>query len=249
VQLAQMDTLASHPAHAELSYLARAAAVDVVGTRWVTPFPDSVALWSLPIPKFGGVRELAYAHVMLGYRQFLNGNADDAERTMRETISFGFVLVDHGVTLIEALIGRVIIQIGVSGLYVVKRAAGDEAEANTLAAHFDAEQIMDRSPRRRADLPETLAALPRQVQDATLPRSLRWESFVTFNLFGACINLNRAVFPRNEQHEQWLARARTALISFPADSALFDLALQRPLFPGGERLFRCAPTREILQVL
>jgi hypothetical protein len=248
-QLAQMDTLASHPAHAELSYLARASNIDVVGTRWRTPFPDSLAMVSLPIPKFGYSRELAYAHVMRGYRQFLNGQGDDAELSMRETISFGFVLMDHGVTLIEALIGRVIMQAGVNGLYVIKRAAGDDAGANTLAAHFDAEQIMDRIPRRRADLPEALAALPRHAQDATLPRSLRWESFAAFNMFGPCINLNRAVFPSNEQHQQWLARARAALIRFPADSALFELALQRPMLPRSQRPFRCAPPRGILRML
>jgi hypothetical protein len=245
----QLAAAVAHPAHADFALLARAGRIDVNGTRWKLPFPDSLTMWSLPIPRFGALRELAYAHVMLGYQQYLDGNTDAAERSMRETIGAGFHLIDDGVTLIEALIGRVIVMIGVNGLRAVYEASSQTAAASVLANRIENDELMQKATRRNLNLEvaQSLELLPRAVMDTALPRSLRWESFTHFHVFAPCVNLNRAVFPANAEYDRWLSQARASLVRFPADTALFNLARDQALMPKRERVFRCAAPIEMMR--
>jgi hypothetical protein len=247
-QLAAIRLAAAHPAHAEIAFLAKAPAVDIVGTRYVLPFPDSVTMWVLPIPRFGQMRQLAAAHVMLGYQHFLEGRTAEAERSMRETVSVGLLLIEQGVTTIESLIGRSMMQSGLNGLYVIQRASGKDAAADVLAAQLRGyDQVNDSY--RRLDLAQEISSLPGRVTNPTVPRSIGWSAFTHFNVFGPCINLNRSIFPTNQQYERWLERSRASLIRYPADSALFELARKGGLSPRRGTLFRCAPPRELLRSL
>ncbi|MEX2285068.1 MAG: hypothetical protein WEE89_21460 [Gemmatimonadota bacterium] len=204
-------------------------------------------MWSLPIPRFSALRELAYAHVMLGYQQYLDGNTADAERSMRETIGAGFHLIDDGITLIEALIGRVIVLIGVNGLRAVYEASDQTVAASVLANRIENDELMQKETRRSMDVEQSLELLPRAVMDTTLPRSLRWESFTQFHVFAPCVNLNRAVFPANAEYDRWLSQARASLVRFPADTSLFNLARDQTLMPKRERVFRCAAPIEMMR--
>ena len=62
----ELDALrqaASHPAQNDLHVITRAEGIDIVSTRWITPFPDSLTVFTLPFPHFTEVRYAALARV------------------------------------------------------------------------------------------------------------------------------------------------------------------------------------------
>jgi hypothetical protein len=62
-QRAYLAQVASHPSSADFSRLARAADLDAASARWVTPFPAGTTVATMPIPRFGGLRAAAQAHI------------------------------------------------------------------------------------------------------------------------------------------------------------------------------------------
>ena len=103
---------ASHPAHNDLHLVARAERIDMVSTRWITPFPDSLTVFTLPFPHFTEVRYAALARVAKAIVEQIGGQPDQAEISIREVISAGFLLVDEGPTLIDNLVGVAVANIG-----------------------------------------------------------------------------------------------------------------------------------------
>ncbi|MBI4539773.1 MAG: hypothetical protein HY704_09740 [Gemmatimonadetes bacterium] len=219
---AYLAGIAAHPAHQELSLLARAANADIVSTRWPIPLPDTVSLIELPLPTGWGIRQGAYAHVGKAVLQAADGHLADAERTMREVISVGFLLGDHSPFILDNLVGYGVVDIGGEALQALYQASGRGEAAGALAwAAGTVERTVEIA---QVGLRGSLAEMPAVVLDERAMRGLRWELFGLVNTLGPCINLRRAVFGPDEGYQRWLETVHDSLVRSAAEEELFQLA-------------------------
>lgn len=235
-QLSYLRTVASHPAHQEFAVVARAAAADVIGTRYELPLPPSPQPIPLPIPRFGILREGARAHVARAALELAEGRADLAEQTIRQVLSAGFLLIDHGPMLIDDLIGAVMVGIGGDALEALYRATGRRGDGETLAwvraaVRAVAERGAVGSPVSAAEI--SLRAMPAAVADTTLTPGLRWELFGIVAALAPCANLASIAFGPGEEYQAWLKQARASLVRGPAEAAYFELLRRGPFGTGG----------------
>jgi hypothetical protein len=236
---AALRQAASHPAHAEFERLARAELVDVVSGRWTLPFPDSLTFQALPWPRFPEFRTAGLAQVAKASVELSSGRQADAEQTLRELISTGFLLVDQGPTLLDNLMGVVLANMGGDALEEYYRRIGRPADAEALA--FARSAAVGAARRARAGMiPEDIHALlqgvPDLVETGDALRGLRWEYFAAFNMLSPCINLHKMVFGPDETYDEWRERARDTLVRVPGERELFDLAESGVLGSGGQEL-------------
>ena len=230
---------ASHPAHAEFELLAKAAMADVVSARWTLPFPDSLTFTDLPWPRFPEYRAAGLARVAKASLEVSTGQETEAEQTLRELISTGFLLVDQGPTLLDNLMGVVLANMGGDALEEYYRRIGREADAEALA--FARSSARDAAHRARAGMiPEDIHALlqgvPALVETEEALRGLRWEYFAAFNMLAPCINLHKMVFGPDETYAEWRERARDTLVRVEGERDLFELAESGVVGGGGQEL-------------
>ncbi len=236
---AALRQAASHPAHAEFQLLAHSELVDVVSGRWTLPFADSLTFQELPWPRFPEFRTAGLAQVAKASVEVSTGRAADAEETLRELISTGFLLVDQGPTLLDNLMGVVLANMGGDALEEYYRRIGRAADADALA--YARSSALDAARRARAGvIPEDIHALlqgvPDLVETDEALRGLRWEYFAAFNMLAPCINLHKMVFGPDETYDEWRERARDQLVRVDGERELFDLAESGVLGSGGQDL-------------
>lgn len=224
---AALQQAASHPAHSEFHLLARAGLVDVVSGRWTLPFPDSLTFQGLPWPRFAEVRAAGMAQVAKAAVEVSTGHLDEAEETLRELISTGFLLMDQGPTLIDNLMGVVLTNIGGDALEGYLERVGRSADAEAL--HWAREGSRAAARKARAgivteDIHSLIQGIPDLVEDGDALRGLRWEYFATFNLLAPCINVHKMVFGPDETYDEWRERARALLVRVRGEQDLFQLA-------------------------
>jgi hypothetical protein len=236
---AALQQAAAHPAQAEFDLLAKAPMVDVVTGRWTLPFPDSLTITNLPWPRFPEFRAAGLARVAKASVEVSTGRATDAEETLRELISTGFLLVDQGPTLLDNLMGVVLANMGGDALEEFYERTGREEDAAALA--FARRSATDAARMARAGMiPEDIHALlqgvPDLVETEEALRGLRWEYFAAFNMLAPCINLHKMVFGPDESYDEWRERARDTLVRVEGERDLFDLAESGVVGTGGQEL-------------
>ena len=236
---AAMQQAAMHPAHEEFHLLARAELVDVVSGRWIAPFPESMTFRDLPWPRFPAFRTAGLAQVAKAAVEADSGRLEDAEHTLRELISTGFLLIDQGPTLIDNLMGVVLTDMGGDALEGYFRRIGDDARAEALVwAREGAAAAASKS--RAGMLPEDVHSLlqgvPDLVTNGAALRGLRWEYFATFNMLAPCINLHKMVFGPDEAYDDWREDARDALVRVRGERDLFELAEGGAFGASGQEL-------------
>lgn len=236
---AALRQAALHPASVEFDVLARAPLIDVASGRWVLPFPDTLTFQDLPWPRFPAFRTAGLAQVAKAAVELSAGQAAEAESTLRELVSTGFVLVDHGPTLIDNLMGVVLVNMGGDALEAYYLRVGQEAAAEALARARGAAR--DAASKARAglipeDIHSLLQGVPDLVETEEALRGLRWEYFATFNVLAPCINLHKMVFGPDQTYEEWRERARDTLVRVPGERELFALAESGVLGSGGQEL-------------
>lgn len=232
--------VASHPAHAEFDAVARAAAADVLGTRYELPFGPGVTMVNLPIPHFGGIRDGARAHLAKAALELAEGRPAQAEQTIREVISVGFVLMDDAPTLIDNMIGTALVALGGDALQGLYRATGRSRDAETLEWVREETRVAAEraawSGEAGLSVEAGLRAMPRMVLDATQALGLRWELFGWTAVFAPCASMKTLAFGPGADYAQWLDSARTTLVRRPSDEALLELMQRGPFGTG-----RCLP--------
>jgi hypothetical protein len=235
-QQAALRQAAEHPAHKEFALLARARLVDVVSGRWRLPFPDSLDFQSLPWPRFAAFRTAGLAQVARAAVLLDEGHADQAEETLHELISTGFLLIDQGPTLIDNLMGVVLANMGGDALEALYRRRGRTQEADAL----DWARQVGKTAARKAragdtgeDVHSLLQGIPTLVEQSDALRGLRWEYFATFNTLAPCINLHKMVFGPDETYEDWRLAARDSLVRVKGERDLFELAEGSVVSAGG----------------
>jgi hypothetical protein len=224
---AALRRAALHPASVEFDVLARAPLIDVVSGRWVLPFPDTLTFHDLPWPRFPAFRTAGLAQVAKASVELSSGQAAEAETTLRKLISTGFLLIDQGPTLIDNLMGVVLVNMGGDALEAYFRRVGEEQAAEALALARSAAR--DAANKARAglipeDIHSLLQGVPELVETEDALRGLRWEYFATFNILAPCINLHKMVFGPDETYHEWRQRARDTLARLPGERELFELA-------------------------
>jgi hypothetical protein len=155
------------------------------------------------------------------------GRRADADHTLEELISTGFLLVDEGPTLIDNLMGVVMVNTGADALEAYYRRAGRSAEADAL--NWAREGATRAASKARAgviseDVHSVLQGVPDLVEADAALRGLRWEYFAVFNILAPCINLHKMVFGPDETYDDWRLRARDALVRVRGEGDLFELA-------------------------
>ena len=224
--------LGSYPIHEELTTLAHAGALDEVSALYELPLPETMSSWELPIPKYTGLRQLAYAQAGAAVGAAAAGRLGEAETRFRELISVGLLLGDNSSTLIGNLIGYVVASVGADGLAQLYDVTGRADEAEALRERL-------RAAERAAQLGRSglgsaqISNMPDMVADTTAVRGIRVEYLATISTIGPCLNLNRAVFGPPDDYEAWLERARASFARTEGEQQVFSLA-QRGLGSPGD---------------
>jgi hypothetical protein len=223
-----LEQTAQHAAHAELRTLARAQTIDVAGTRWVDDLPSQATLYDLPMPRAAAIREAALHHIALAVLQASDGDIVQAETTLREVISAGLLLTRDGLLLTDMFVGGAIADAGATALTALYDVVGRRREADGIRLARTGLEAMGAASRaihngggRRTGPGELMATL----QNETLPRSVRWESFVQLQAVAGCINPHTAVFGPDRSYTNWVEDSRAALVSRDSEEALFAAAL------------------------
>lgn len=227
--------VAGHPARADFARLARALRLDAASGRWRQPFPEDRMEGGLPAPRLLGVRRGSGAMVAAAAHELIQGRPDVAETLMREIISVGFLLADQGPTLQDNLLGQSMVREGGIGLERLLEATGQTERARELAgARATGTRAAGRMPAPAPESPEAMARmLPGLVLDSTAVRGLAWESFAVMSTLAPCMNLNRVVFGPDDAHREFVEAAHDALVRWPSEEGLFQLA-SRGLFEPRE---------------
>ncbi|MEO5510787.1 MAG: hypothetical protein ABIV28_08860 [Longimicrobiales bacterium] len=227
---------AKHPAHAEFAIAGRAVHADLAGARFNLPLPDTLTAASLPIPKFGPLRVATYMHIGKAAIEHLEGRDADAERTLREAVSLGFLIMEEGNTLIEGLIGNVLLNTAITSLEQFYRSTGRTQEADLMKAKregaeraIEVAQIVTPDP----GFSSSIAMMPAYAVNPAAVRGMRWEMFATFNSIASCISLQNVVFGAGDDYDTWLAKTRSTLVRYPSEAAMFDVS--KAGFFGGKR--------------
>jgi hypothetical protein len=242
-----LTQVAAHPAHDEFRVVASARKADVIATRFVLPFPDSVNSWTLPIPRFLAVREAALAHVARAALELGQGRADRAEQTVREVIAVGFVLIDDGPSLIDNMLGAAVVSAGGDALEALYRATGRAREADALAS---VRSEVRRAAERTAafggsgGIEAGLHVMSRVVVDTATAPGFRWDYFGIVTTMAPCVSLQRLVFGPGESYRQWVAEARAVLVHNAGEEQLFALHQRGPFGAG-----RCLPPLWVLEMM
>ena len=218
---------AAHLAHNQIEVVARAPGADIVRTRWFTPFPETMTIWSLPWARFTAFRYAALAHISRAAVEVSQGSPAAAEETIREVISTGFLLIDEGPTLIDNLMGVVIANMGGDALEGLYASTGRAAESRQLRWARESAESAARISRvglAGQDIHALLLGIPNLVENEDALRGLRWEYLATFNMLAPCINLHKMVFGADVSYLEWINRSRNSLVRYPGEAALFDIA-------------------------
>jgi hypothetical protein len=226
-QRAALLQAAEHAAQSEFETLARAELVDVVTGRWTLPFPDTMTFQDLPWPRFPAFRLAGLARVSKAAAELGAGRPEQAETTLRDLISTGFLLIDQGPTLIDNLMGVELTRMGGDALEAFYRRTGRADQADAL--EWARAGALSAARKARAglvgdDVRGLLQGVPDLVENEEALRGLRWEYFATFNMLAPCINLQRMVFGPGDTLDAWRRRAERSIVRLPGERELFDLA-------------------------
>ena len=228
-ELAYLERLAAHPRWQAFRTVARAAAVDWWGARFRLPFPDSVMVYEMPVPKYGGMKDLARINTLRAALSLARGDRAGAERTLRETISFGLRLT-NGNWLVENLIGAAIVGIGREGLQQFYALTG-RPEAAVIKAQYDsaAAAVADRPVSAEVSLDERalFRALAGVVRDSTALRGVRVEALEWLG-YEQCTNARELLFGMSPGLDSLFRWSRQTLARYPSEAAWVDLARETP---------------------
>ena len=237
-----LERIASNPGFAELSVVARASEMDYLGARLVPQhkFPGIL----LPVPHLLEVRSAGRALVAKAALQLSRGRPFEAEETVRETISFGFVAMSEGHSLIELLIGASVVESGLKSLEDFYSATGQETRASELrtrrqAATTTIEEVQERVPLefRSAEMTNARRVFMGIARDRQRIRGDRWEALQILAL-APCSNAKELTFGPSEEWNRTFDIARTSLVRFPSEQQLFEntrATVQLPFLDQGQQ--------------
>ena len=228
-----LKALAELPVWKDLDLVAAATRVDMAGPRVQLLF-NAQLLRSRGLSWAGSARAAYYVSI---------GDRARAEAALRSLVSFGFALLDNGITTSDATIGRDIVHVGRAGLMQLYMLDG----RSNLLEMTDAQPFVP--PRSGSQPPDRSAAgvraeAIRNVTDPSLPRSVRFEQLSAM-AWSTCRDVRSLLLPPSEEVQHAFDVARETLAQTDAERRYVDL-LERN---ATTMPFRPAPPSLVLQVV
>ncbi|MGH7679069.1 MAG: hypothetical protein ACRENU_11425, partial [Gemmatimonadaceae bacterium] len=215
---------ADNSALEEFRMLARAPALDFSAAYWELGTPEGPRSWSeLPFPRFEFVRNASNANAAQAALDFAAGRVPEAERRLRENISAGFLMMEHGRMLMLNLFGANGVANARLSLAAFYDATGRSREARAISAEEDPD-VSSAEPSMRMDADEVNRMLGRTILDESEPLGLRWELLLGGFIWTACSDLHQVLFGSDSLYVNTLASARASLVRTQSDSLLFVMA-------------------------
>jgi hypothetical protein len=230
-ELAYLKTVATAPLWTQYDLIARAPAVDILGGRFVLPYPHDALAYEMPLMPFAATKELAYAGVSRAAYHLAVGQRAEAEAALRSIIGFGFAIIDNGTFAIDGLIGQVIVGIGRDALERFYTITGDPRAAAVVAARVAVGNgpVLPRSNQPKMEFMRE--QLMKSAQNPAEPRTIRYNALQALSL-SSCTNVRELVFGMGSDVRQTYDLAARDLARFPSERAVLDLALQTTERPG-----------------
>ena len=231
-EMTSLERVAQAPVWGDFDVVASAAAVDVIGGAFTLPFRADAFAYSMPVPRFADTKALAYAGVSRAAYYLATGQPARAEAALKSIVSFGFAFIDNGTTAFDAMLGRVIVDIGRNGLHQLYKTTGN-ARGLALAEPLPKSSVPQEGARRLQRFrrgPD--AALARRqliaaLQDPGMPRALRYQALGTLAT-SSCGNVREVLFGADEDVRSAFAGAGTTVARFPSEQAFLELLSQVP---------------------
>ncbi len=227
-QLAYLRSVAEAPLWSEFDRLARASRVDVIDGQFILPFSGDASIGEMPSRRFADTKALAYAGVSRAAYLVAMGQPKQAEAALRSIVSYGFVFIDNGTSALDALVGRIVADIGRDGLHQLYTLAGNtEGVARTAATPRAPKAVPARTnasaaSRTSIDMRRWQERLLAEVADPQLPRALRFESLRTLS-FATCGSVQDVLFGPSANVRAAFDRASSTLARYPSERELVDL--------------------------
>lgn len=227
-----LRVVAEAPIWRDVDRLASAPAIDVLGARYTLPFRADASPMFLPVPRFASTRELAYAGLARAAYHVSQGEPARAEQALRSVLSYGFAMLDNGSSVLEGLVGRVVVGIAGEGLHTLYTITGNASGAALTAPVADPPSTLSgvRSETRRG---ATEAQLIATAGDPTAARTLRFESLYML-AFSSCTSVRGVLFGPSTASKAAFEEARRSLARYPSERALLDLLEDAPNRPLGD---------------
>jgi len=217
---------ANEPGLAEFHVIARASTADFLTAAVVQPLPSNFNRWMIPRLDYPAVQSLAYSRIAQAALDLANGRIAAAELSLREVISFGFVLTDSR-SLQDDLVGMKILRRARANLVSLYEATGRSAEAAAISSDVTAgTSYYDYT--ETSDMRMTPEARGRRrqhiIEDSTAPPGLRWELTTKLMAFEPCGDLRQMIFGPDKSHLTRMAEARRLLVKLPGDDIRMRIA-------------------------
>lgn len=225
-ELEYLRMLATAPVWRDFDLIARAPAMDVIGGQFKVPFGPEALPEMRPLPSYRGSRELADVAVSRAAYYMAIGQPQEAERTLRSIVSFGFTMIDNGTSAMDELIGEVIVGIGRDALqrfYVLERDPRATLPALQAPVRLSGPSASERRARAQLPVDEARRRLLERINDPAVPRGERFEGMQQLSV-SSCTNVRELMFGPRADVTDALARARHSLARYPSERALVDLS-------------------------
>lgn len=230
-EMAYLREIATAPFWKDFDAVASAARVDVVGGLFETPFAIDAQQLAFPTMVYPDAKQIAYAAVARATYHLASGNSAEAERVLRTTVSFGFTFVDQGVTALDAMVGRMVVDIARDGLYHLYLQTGRRELADRVAPLPPRATRVPLVRTPMVDVDISRARTIALINDVRIPRSLRMQALETMSYGGSCSGVRSMLTGPSDELRRTLISARASMARFPSEQAFFDL-IERTMYDG-----------------
>ncbi len=219
-EIAWLKQIADAPIWRDMDLVANAPAIDIDGARLAAPLDPTKPWLATPTTATMRLRKIASAGVARAAYYVTQHDYARADAALRSVISLGFALVDNGTTFLEALTGRVLVDIGRSGMRQLALVDG-RRDVYAIAAPFRSNPDARRTPMvdRQSHAAEFLA-------DHSLPRSFRFEQYGLL-AYSTCTRLSTVITGPSAADRAAMEDAQRTLPRFPSERAMLAVQGQR----------------------
>ena len=236
-----LRAMADNSAMEEFRTLARAREMDLPGAY--LDLSDQPIWIYLPLPKFTPIKAAAQANIAQAALDLSDGRQADAERRLREVVSVGFHMINDGHSVMENLIGGVLVNNARLAMQTFFEVTGRDRDARFISPANDPEPPADMRDGRRVRLEDSYRAVAAVILDSTSIRGLRWELVQSYMALHPCSDMHQVIFGPDSLHRATMAAARQTLVRRPSDSAFFAMSQADRIVPISAKGSRGAAVR------
>jgi hypothetical protein len=215
-EIAWLKQIADAPIWRDVDLVAKAPAIDVDGARLAVPLDPAKPWLYPPTTATQRLRTIASAGVARAAYYVTQHDYASADAALRSVVSLGFALVDNGTSFLEALTGRVLVDIGRNGMRQLAAIDGRN-DVYALAAPFRSNPDARRTPMA---VRESNAV--RFLADHTLPRSFRFEQYGLV-AYSTCTQLSAVITGPSAAAVAAMEDARRTLPRFDSERTMLEV--------------------------